>query len=316
MATASDALPGIAEETLATREPLTPTQLAWRRFRRHKMAMFGLGLIVLLIVYVVGGAFVFPEKFANYVNTGIKLQGPSPAHPFGTDAVGRDILARTVYGGQISLLIGLAAVSVALVVGVTVGALSGYYGGWIDGILMRFTEAMLNIPQLFLLIVAAKYLGDKIHNFQLLGREFSGSVIVIIVIIGLDSWMYLARIVRSQFLSLKEQEFVTAARCTGTSNLAIMFYHILPNSVAPIIVNTTLGVANAILTEAYISFLGLGVRQPTATWGNMLEDANRYLETAPWLWFFPGMMILITVLAINFVGDGLRDALDPRTMVE
>ena len=128
--------------------------------------------------------------------------------------------------------------------------------------------------------------------------------------------MYLARIVRSQFLSLKEQEFVTAARCTGTSNLAIIAYHILPNSVAPIIVNATLGVANAILTEAYISFLGLGVRQPTATWGNMLENANRYLETAPWLWFFPGMMILLTVLAINFVGDGLRDALDPRAMVE
>jgi peptide/nickel transport system permease protein len=316
MAIDSNILPGTAEDTLATREPLTPTQLAWRRFRRHKMAMFGLGLIVLLIVYVVGGAFVFPEKFANYVNTGIKLQAPSPAHPFGTDAVGRDILARTVYGGQISLLIGLAAVFVSLVAGVVIGAVSGYYGGWVDSILMRFTEAMLNIPQLFLLIVAAKYLGDKIHNFQAFGREFSGSVIVIIIIIGFDSWMYLARIVRSQFLSLKEQEFVTAARCTGTSNLAIIAYHILPNSVAPVIVNATLGVANAILTEAYISFLGLGVRQPTATWGNMLEDANRYLETAPWLWFFPGVMILITVLAINFVGDGLRDALDPRTMVE
>jgi peptide/nickel transport system permease protein len=316
MATTSEALPGITEDTLATREPLTPTQLAWRRFRRHRMAMFGLGLIVLLIVYVVGGAFVFPEKFANYVNTGIKLQAPSPAHPFGTDAVGRDILARTIYGGQISLLIGLAAVFVSLVAGVAIGAVSGYYGGWVDSVLMRFTEAMLNIPQLFLLIVAAKYLGDKIHNFQAFGREFSGSVIVIIIIIGFDSWMYLARIVRSQFLSLKEQEFVTAARCTGTSNLAIIAYHILPNSIAPIIVNATLGVANAILTEAYISFLGLGVRQPTATWGNMLEDANRYLETAPWLWFFPGMMILITVLAINFVGDGLRDALDPRTMVE
>jgi len=316
MATVSEALAGIAGDTLATREPLTPAQLAWRRFRRHKMAMFGLILLVLLIAYVVGGSFVFTEKYANFVNTGIKLRAPSPAHPWGTDAVGRDILARTIYGGQISLLIGLAAVIVALVVGVAIGALSGYYGGWIDSILMRFTEAMLCIPQLFLLIVAAKYLGDKVHNFQAFGREFSGSVIVIIVIIGLDSWMYLARIVRSQFLSLKESEFVTAARCTGTSNLAIMAYHILPNSVAPIIVNATLGVANAILTEAYISFLGLGIRQPTATWGNMLEDANRYLESAPWLWFFPGLLILLTVLAINFVGDGLRDALDPRAMVE
>jgi len=319
MATTSEALPGKAEDTLATREPLTPTQLAWRRFRRHKMAMFGLFLIVLLIVYAVGGSFVFSEEYANTTDrtlTGGLLHGPSLQHPFGTDPTGRDLLARTIYGGQISLLIGLAAVLVSLVVGVTIGALSGYYGGWVDSILMRFTEAMLNIPQLFLLIVAAKYLGDKVHNFEAFGREFSGSVIVIIVIIGFDSWMYLARIVRSQFLSLKEQEFVTAARCTGTSNLAIIAYHILPNSVAPVIVNATLGVANAILTEAYISFLGLGVRQPTATWGNMLENANRYLETAPWMWFFPGTLILITVLAINFVGDGLRDALDPRTMVE
>ena len=319
MATVSDALAGTAEDILVTREPLTPTQLAWRRFRRHKMAMFGLLLLVLLIVYAVGGAFIFTESYANTTDrtlTGGLLHGPSLKHPFGTDPTGRDLLARTIYGGQISLLIGLAAVSVALIVGIAVGALSGYYGGWVDSILMRFTEAMLNIPQLFLLIVAAKYLGDKVHTFQAFGREFSGSVIVIIVIIGLDSWMYLARIVRSQFLSLKEQEFVTAARCTGTSNLAIIAYHILPNSIAPIIVNATLGVASAILTEAYISFLGLGVRQPTATWGNMLENANRYLETAPWMWFFPGMLILITVLAINFVGDGLRDALDPRAMVE
>lgn len=304
------------EDTLLTREPLTPTQLAWRRFRRHKMAMFGLGLLVALILYVIGGSFVFSEAYANYNDVTIKLQAPSQLHPWGTDAVGRDILARTIYGGQISLIIGLAAVGVALMVGVTVGALSGYYGGWVDGILMRFTEALLCVPQLFLLIVAAKYLGGKIPNFRFAGRDFSGSVIVIIVIIGLTSWMYLARIVRSQFLSLKEREFVTAARCIGTSNRAIIAYHILPNSIAPIVVNATLGVANAIWTEAYISFLGLGVGPPTATWGNMLENANRYLETAPWLWFFPGMLILLTVLAINFVGDGLRDALDPRAMVE
>ncbi len=306
----------LTQDEIIERPPLTPTQLVWRRFRRHRMAMFGMGLLILLILYVIGGSFIFTEEYANYIDTSIRLQGPSAAHPFGTDVPGRDILARTIYGGQISLLIGLAAVAVALVVGVTVGALSGYYGGLVDSILMRFTEAILCIPQLFLLIVAAKYLGDKVHNFQVFGREFSGSVIVIITIIGLDSWMYLARIVRSQFLSLKESEFVMAARCTGTSNLAIIVYHILPNTAAPIIVNATLGVANAILTEAYISFLGLGVRQPTATWGNMLEDATRYLETAPWLWFFPGMFILVTVLAINFVGDGLRDALDPRTHVE
>ncbi len=316
MATVEESTSPTDLDILATREPLTPTQLAWRRFRRHKMAMFGLGLFILLIVYVVGGAFVFSEEYANYNDVTIKLQAPSSAHLWGTDAVGRDILARTIYGGQISMLIGLAAVAVSLVVGVAAGALSGYYGGWIDGVLMRVTEALLCIPQLFLLIVAAKYLGGKIPNFNFLGRELSGSVIVIVVIIGLTSWMYLARIVRSQFLSLKESEFVTAARCIGTSNLSIIIYHILPNSIAPIVVNATLGVANAIWTEAYISFLGLGVGPPTATWGNMLESANLYLENAPWLWFFPGLLILLIVLAINFVGDGLRDALDPRTMVE
>lgn len=277
--------------------------------------MFGLFLLTTLILYVVIGSFVFSEAYANYNDTSIRLQGPSREHPFGTDVVGRDILARTVYGGQISLFIGLAAVLVSLVVGTLVGAFSGYYGGIVDSLLMRLTEAMMTIPQLFLLIVASKYLSERVQNFIFLGRTFSGSVVVIIVIIGLTSWMYLARIVRSSFLSLKEQEFVTAAHCVGTSDLAIIFRHILPNTIAPIVVAGTLGVANAILTEAYISFLGLGVRQPTATWGNMLEDANRYLETAPQLWFFPGLLILLTVLAINFVGDGLRDALDPRMQV-
>jgi peptide/nickel transport system permease protein len=280
------------------------------------MAMFGLILLSALILYVVGGAFVFSEDYANYNDTSISLQLPSSAHPFGTDVVGRDILARTIYGGQISLAIGLSAVAVEVLVGVLVGALSGYYGGMLDSLLMRFTEAMLCIPQLFLLIVAAKYLADKIQHFQFLGREFSGSVIVIIVIIGLTSWMYLARIVRSQFLSFKEQDFIMAARAVGVQNTNIIFRHILPNAIAPIVVSATLGVANAILTEAYISFLGLGVRQPTATLGNMLEDANRYLETAPQLWVFPGLLILLTVLAINFVGDGLRDALDPRVLVQ
>jgi len=302
-------------EVTLERPVLSPAQLAWRRFWRHKMAVLGLFLLVSLLVYVVGGSFIFSEEYANYNDTGIRLQGPSRTHPFGTDVVGRDILARTIYGGQISLIIGILAVTVSLVVGTLVGAFSGYYGGLPDSLLMRFTEAMMNIPQLFLLIVAAKYLADKVRNFELLGREFSGSVIVIVIIIGFTSWMYLARIVRSCFLSLREQEFVTAANCIGTSNMRIIFRHILPNSIAPIVVNATLGVASAILTEAYISFLGLGVRQPTATWGNMLEDANRYLETAPQLWIFPGLLILLTVLSINFIGDGLRDALDPRTII-
>jgi peptide/nickel transport system permease protein len=241
------------------------------------------------------------------------LNSPNATHLFGTDTVGRDILARTIYGGQISLIIGLTAVLIETLVGILVGALAGYFGGTLDSILMRVTEAMLNIPEIFLLIVMAKYFGGKIPDLTLLGRTYSGSVVVIVVIIGLTSWMYLARIVRAEFLSIKENEFILAARATGTPNSQIIFRHILPNSIAPIVVSATLGVANAILAEAYISFLGLGVQPPTATWGNMLDGANNYLETAPWMWFFPGLLILLTVLSINFLGDGLRDAMDPRS---
>jgi len=278
--------------------------------------MFGLVLMVALIAYIVVGSFIYSEEYANHNDLSIRLQGPSAEHPFGTDPIGRDILARTIYGGQISLLIGVAAVAISLVVGVLMGAFAGFYSGTVDNVLMRFTEAVLNIPSLFLLIIAAKYAGDKIHNFNLFGREFSGSLIVIIVIIGLTSWMYLARIVRSEFLSLKEREYVTAARALGVQDFRIIFKHVLPNTTAPIIVAATLGIATAILSEAYISFLGLGVRAPTATWGNMLQDATRYIDNAPQIWIFPGLLILITVLAINFVGDGLRDALDPRTLAE
>ena len=293
--------------------PLTLGQLTWRKFRRHRMAIFGAITLVFLFIYAFGGALVFSEDYANFADTNLRLSPPSSDHPFGTDTIGRDILARTIYGGQISLLIGLTAVIIETIVGVVIGALAGYYGGAVDSILMRITEAMLNIPEIFLLIVMAKYFAGKIPSIDLFGREYSGSVIVIVVIIGLTSWMYLARIVRAEFLSIKENEFVLAARATGTSNFGIIFRHILPNSVAPIIVSATLGVANAILAEAYISFLGLGVQPPTATWGNMLDGANNYLESAPWLWFFPGLLILFTVLSINFLGDGLRDALDPRS---
>lgn len=308
----ADSLTSFAPDELET-PPLTLGQLAWRRFRRHKMAIFGAIVLVLLFLYAFGGAFVLSESYANFTDTDLRLSPPSAAHPFGTDTIGRDILARTIYGGQISLLIGLTAVVIETLVGIVVGALAGYYGGKVDAILMRITEAMLNIPEIFLLIVMAKFFGGKIPEVEVLGRAYSGSVIVIVVIIGLTSWMYLARIVRAEFLSLKENEFILAARATGTSNAQIIFRHILPNSIAPIVVSATLGVANAILAEAYISFLGLGVQPPTATWGNMLDGANNYLESAPWMWFFPGLLILLTVLSINFLGDGLRDALDPRS---
>lgn len=317
----STTTPDVKEPTwqsleITERPPLTPTQVAWRRFRRHKMALFGIFLLVAILIYVTAGSFFFTEAQANYTDLSIKLNPPSLEHPFGTDMVGRDLLARTIYGGQISIIIGLLAVIISIIFGVLVGAVSGYYGGVTDSVLMRFTEAMFNIPSLFLLILLAKMLSGRIPNFTFMGRSFSGSVVVIIAVIGITSWMYLARIVRANVLSLKEQEFVTAARCTGASNFSIIFSHILPNTTAPIIVSATLLVASAILAEAYVSFLGVGVQPPTPTWGNMLDQAYHHLEREPWMWFFPGMLILLAVLGINFVGDGLRDALDPRALSE
>ena len=305
---------------------LSPWQLAWRRFLKHRMAVFASGGLVVLALYMtLGGLFfarglcrptgqyVTGEAYANCNDTAIKLQPPGRAHPFGTDSIGRDILARTIYGGQISLVIGLFAALVEVVMGMLVGATAGYFGGWLDDLLMRLTEAMLIIPSLFLLIVLANALGGRLPEVTLLGRSFSGSVIVIIVVIGLTSWMSLARIVRANILSLREQDFITASRAIGVSHARIIFVHLLPNTIAPIIVSATLGVANAILSEAYVSFLGLGVQAPTASWGNMLDSSVKHLETAPWLWFFPGLLILLTVLSVNYVGDGLRDALDPRS---
>ncbi len=327
MASTTATSPTLAPARLEALAAETPGlgRLALRRFGRHRLAMAGAVTILFLLAYVTLGAALFAhglcsgtgqflsgEAYANCNDTGLILRSPSAVHPFGTDAIGRDILARTIYGGQISLSIGVTAALLEVLIGVLVGSLAGYYGGWVDSVLMRFTEAMLNIPSLFLLIVMAKFFGNKIPAIELAGRTFSGSVIVIIVIIGLTSWMYLARIVRAEILSLKERDFVTASRSVGASDPFIIVRHVLPNTIAPIIVSATLGVANSILNEAYVSFLGLGVQAPTASWGNMLNSAYQYLENAPWMWIFPGLMILLTVMSINFVGDGLRDALDPR----
>ena len=305
---------------------LSPWKLTWRRFRKHKMALAALGGMLLIFLYIgFGGAvfargmcaptgrYVTAEAYANCNDISVKLQPPSRAHPFGTDTIGRDILARTIYGGQISLSIGIFAAIVEVVLGVLVGAIAGYFGRWVDDLLMRITEAMLIIPSLFLLIVLAKALGGKVPEMELFGRAFSGSVVVIIVVIGFTSWMYLARIIRANVLSLKEQDFISASRALGVSDARIIFKHLLPNTIAPIIVTATLGVANSILSEAYVSFLGLGVQAPTASWGNMLDSSVKYIQSAPWLWFFPGLFIMLTVLCINFIGDGLRDALDPRS---
>jgi peptide/nickel transport system permease protein len=313
--TLEQSTPGIASllpDELET-PPLSLSQLTWRRFRRHRMAIFGVVVFFLIVIYAFGGMLVFSEADSNRTETGNALNAPTLAHPFGTDTIGRDILARTIYGGQISIIIGMTAMLVEIVFGVSIGALAGYFGGWLDSILMRITEAVLVIPQIFLLLVMARYFAQSIPNLKFLGRTFSGSVLVIIFVIGITSWPYLARIVRAQFLSVKENDFILAARATGTSTRDIIFRHILPNVSAPIIVSATLSVASAITLEAYISFLGLGVRPPTATWGNMLEGAYNYIATAWWLWFFPGFFIAVIVLSINFLGDGLRDALDPHS---
>ena len=313
MATAAKAISCMSESALE-RPVLSPTQLAWRRFWRHKMAVFGLFLRATLVVYVVGGSLIFSEDDANYNDTSIRLQGPSRVHPFGTDVVGRDILARTIYGGQISLAIGGVSVVISILLGTLVGLVSGYLGGWVDAILSRITEALLAIPALVLLLTLSTVLSQEMSTINFLGRELSATVIVIVAIIGFTSWMNLSRIVRSLVLSFKEQEFIIAAKAIGSTNSRILFRHILPNCLAPIIVAATLGIGTAIITEAYLSFLGFGVRPPTATWGNILTAAQNNIETRWWLWMIPGVFIVATVLAINFIGDGLRDALDPRSI--
>jgi peptide/nickel transport system permease protein len=297
--------------TLDESQPQSQLAVVWRRFRAHKMALVGLVMLILIMLYIIAGSFIYSEEYANDISVRDKWEGPSQEHWMGTDAVGRDVLARTIYGGQISLTIAVLSVTVTTLVGTTLGLVSGYYGGWVDSLIMRFAEAMLSIPLLFLLLVLSRFVGRDMSDITLLGREISGSVIVIIGVLGFTSWMGLSRLVRASVLSLKEQEFVLAARAIGVSNRRIIFRHILPNTIAPVIVSATLGISSVILAESYVSFLGLGVQPPTASWGNMIERAMERMDTAWWLWFFPGVFILLTVLSINFIGDGLRDALDP-----
>jgi peptide/nickel transport system permease protein len=275
------------------------------------MALIGLALLIFVMLYIVVGSLVFTERYANDISLKEKWAEPTAGHLMGTDSVGRDVMARTIYGGQISLAISVLSVSVTTLLGTTLGLIAGYYGGIIDGVLMRIAEALLAIPILFLLLVLSKFLGGKMPEMDILGREISGSVAVIILVLGFTTWMGLARLVRANVLSLKEQEFVISARAVGASNWRIIFAHILPNTLAPIIVSATLGISGVILAEAYASFLGMGVQPPTASWGNMVQQAMERLDKAWWLWFFPGIFILLTVLSVNFIGDGLRDALDP-----
>lgn len=297
-----------------SRQTLTPGQLVWRRFRKHHMALVGGIGVVLLVLFIVIGSIIIPESQANNTDLRARLAAPTSAHWFGTDSVGRDVFDRVIYGGQISLFIGIFSVFLEVTLGTLIGGFAAYYGGWVDAILMRFTEAMLAIPSLFLLIVLAKFIGQNVGQVTILGRTFSGSIGIVILVIGVTSWMFLARIVRANVLSLKELDYISASKALGANNQHIFFSHLVPNTLGPIIVASTLGLASAILTEAYVSFLGLGVQSPTSTWGNMMQSAQSFLlQGAWWMWVFPSFFIIFTILCINLLGDGLRDALDPRS---
>lgn len=301
-------------KSAAERDPASSGRGAvWRRFRRHRMAVVGLLVLIGIVLYITVGSVAYSEAYANDTNIRSKWEAPSAEHPMGTDSVGRDIMARTIYGGQISLAISVLSVTVTVTLGTLLGLLAGYYGGIVDSAITRVAEALFVIPTLFLLLVLSKFIGGRMPEVMILGRAISGSVFVIILVLGFTGWMGLTRIIRAIVLSLKQQEFVIAARALGANDRRIIFKHILPNVLAPVIVSATLGIAGSILIESYVSFLGLGVQPPTASWGNMINRAAEKIDTAWWLWLFPGGLILLTILSINFIGDGLRDALDPRS---
>jgi peptide/nickel transport system permease protein len=270
----------------------------WRRFKRHRLAMIGLSILIVLAI-----ASVFAPWLTKYSPTEVDLSayrlGPSREHWLGTDTAGRDVYTRLLYAGRVSLAVGIVAVAIYTAIGVALGVLAGYYGGWVDSTIMRMADVVLSFPTLIIIITLASVLGPSIYNLMLA--------------IGLLGWPPIARLLRGQLLSLRQTEFVIGARAVGCSDSRLIFRHLMPNAMAPVLVAATFGIAYAILIEAGLSFLGLGVQPPTPSWGNMLTDAQSLtvLESMPWLWLPPGLMIALSVLSINFIGDGLRDALDP-----
>jgi peptide/nickel transport system permease protein len=290
---------------------VSPGRETWRRFRRHKLAMASAVILGLLILGVVVGPWIWTIPI-NDIDFSAQLQGPSLAHPFGTDDLGQDILARMMYGGRISLAVGLAAMVVATTVGVLIGATAGMSRKVADPVLMWVTDLFLSLPQLPLLLLVIYLFREQLK--AVFGVE-GGVFILIVVVIGGLRWMPVARLVRAQFLSLREKEFVEAAKAQGATKLRQMTRHILPNAVGPVIVASTIEVSSAIIAESTLSFLGLGFPPDIPTWGRLLFDAKDHLDTAPHWALFPGAAIFLTVLSINFIGDGLRDALDPRRVI-
>lgn len=273
-----------------------------RRFRRHKLAVMALGVLVLIVLMA-----IFADAITRFPYEQVDLRArsspPSAEHWFGTDRVGRDVWSRMIYGARVSLAVGLGATALSTVIGVVVGSVAGFYGKWVDMLLMRITDVVLTFPSIVIMLTLAALLPRTIW--------------AIVFVIGILGWPAVARLVRAQFLSLKEQEYVLAARSIGVSNTRIMFVHILPNVIAPLVALVTFSIGSAILTEAGLSFLGLGVPPPTPSWGNMLETARNLdiLRNLPWTWIPPAVMTVITLLCVNFIGDGIRDAVDPRLVL-
>jgi peptide/nickel transport system permease protein len=264
----------------------------------NPLAMVGFIIIVSVFILAMLAPLISPYD-PNNIDVKAILLEPSWQHWMGTDGLGRDVLSRMLHGGRISLLVGLVAVGIATAIGIVLGAISGYYRGWVDTIIMRLVDVMLSIPSFFLILAVIAFLTPSIWN--------------IMIVIGLTSWMGVTRLVRAEFLSLSSREFVMASRTLGAKDARLIFTHLLPNSLTPIIVSAVLGVAGAVLMESGLSFLGLGVQAPQASWGNILTDGKEYIQFAWWLSLFPGLAILITVLGYNLLGEGLRDALDPRS---
>jgi peptide/nickel transport system permease protein len=286
----------------------TMTRMVWNRFRRHPGAMAGaiiLGILLLSMTLVQFSPY--DSERSDMIN---RFQAPSWEHPFGTDALGRDMLTRVLYGGRISLAVGIMVVAITTLIGVPIGAIAGYFGGWIDNVLMRITDAALAFPSLLVLIMLSAILREV--EFPLIERN---SALTIAVVIGILGWMTVARLVRGTFLAIREMDFVSAARALGASDLRIMMNEILPNAISPVIVEATLGMAWAIMAESGLSFLGFGVKPPTPSWGNLLGDAQDRMTLYPWLAIFPGLMIFFTIISINYIGDGLRDAIDPYKVI-
>lgn len=294
-----------AEKKKQDLQSMGPWRVAWERFRKNKIALVGgivFGLIVLLVILV---PILSPYNLSEFELTD-KLVPPSAKHWLGTDEQGRDVLMRVFYGGRISIFIGVMTAAITVVIGAAIGGIAGYYGGWVDNILMRFTEIVSGLPFMPLMITL---------SFALMWRVSSSQkMYVVMFILAIISWPGLARMVRGQILSLREQDFMVATKALGISNTSKIAKHLLPNTLAYIIVNATLGMAGAIMTEAALSFLGLGVIPPTPTWGNMIERANdtNIFTNAPWVWIPPGILIILTVVSINLLGEGLRDAFDPK----